>query len=411
MHILYLHQYFVPPDGAGGTRSYEMARRLVRAGHRVTLVTSSAGFPDSYGEIRGIRSFVLGGIDLRVLHVPYSNRFSYPRRMLAFLLFSLKTILQVLKVQDVDLVFASSTPLTIVIPGLAAKIRHRCPMVFEVRDLWPELPIAVGALRNPVLIGLARQMEKLAYRSSARVVALSPGMAAGVARAGYPAAQIATIPNSCDVELFRDNSGRNDFLRKHPQFISGRLVSYAGTFGLINGVWYLAEIAAAMRTIDPEIKFVAIGQGREEEQIIQRARELQVLGKNFWVLPPMEKKFMPQVLGASTVALSLVIDLPAIWNNSANKFFDALAAGCPIVINHRGWQADFIENTGAGLVIPARDPEKAARLLYSFMQDEERLNLARQAAAEAADGEFNRDRLANQLERVLCEAASKSKGG
>ncbi len=115
---------------------------------------------------------------------------------------------------------------------------------------------------------------------------------------------------------------------------------------------------------------------------------------------------MPQVLRATTVALSLFIDLPEMWNNSANKFFDALAAGCPVAINYRGWQAEFIDRAGAGLVIPPRDPDKAARLLYAFILDEEGLRRARQAAVEAADGEFNRDRLAEELEVVFRHAAS-----
>lgn len=407
MHILYLHQYFVPPDGAGGTRSYEMARRLVKAGHRVTMVTSGTGFPPSYGNISDRRDMVLDGIELRVFNVPYSNRFSYPRRIMAFVKFSLKTTLQVLRESDVDLVFATSTPLTIAIPGIIGKIRHRCPMVFEVRDLWPELPVAIGALRNPLFIWLARLLEKLAYRCSARVVALSPGMAAGVARTGYPPDRIAVIPNSCDVELFRGMAAEGeDFLRQYPHLATGPLITYAGTLGIINGVSYMAEIAAAMARLAPEVVFVVLGRGREEEKVAQRARELNVLEKNFWMIPPLTKSVMPQVLRATTVALSLFVDLPEMWNNSANKFFDALAAGTPVAINYRGWQADFLERTGAGIVIPASNAEEAARLLYGFIRDEERLRAARQAAAEAADGEFNRDRLAKELERVFCEAAS-----
>lgn len=405
MHILYLHQYFVPPDGAGGTRSYEMARRLVKAGHRVTMVTSSSGFPVSYGDLRGRKGLIIDGIAMRVLHVPYSNRFSYARRIMAFAKFSLMTMLQVLKERDIDLVFATSTPLTIAVPGLVAKLRHRCPMVFEVRDLWPELPVAVGALRNPLLIWLARQLEKLAYRCSARVVALSPGMADGVAGAGYPADRITIIPNSCDVALFRgEQADKGDFLSQYPQLAGGPLITYAGTFGPINGVAYLPEIAAAMEKIAPQVKFLAVGRGREEEQVVQRARDLQVWEKNFWLLPPQTKRVMPQVLRATTVALSLFVDLPEMWNNSANKFFDALAAGRPVAINYRGWQAEFIRKTGAGLVIPPCDPVKAAHALHAFIQDEERMASARRAANEAADGEFNRDRLAAELERVFCQA-------
>ncbi|MDD4457255.1 MAG: glycosyltransferase family 4 protein [Syntrophotalea acetylenica] len=402
MHILYLHQYFVPPDGASGTRSYEMARRLVQSGHKVTLVTGSSGFPPGYHVGEGLKQLVIDGISLKVLPVPYSNRFSFYRRLRAFFEYSLRSLVQICREERVDLVFATSTPLTIAIPGWIAKLWHRCPMVFEVRDLWPEMPIAIGALRNPVLIWLAEKLEQFAYRHAAHVIALSPGIARGVALAGYPENKITVIPNSCDVSLFRfDSQQGNPFLEQNPMFREKRLVVYAGTFGFLNGVDYLAEIAREMALLDSEICFLVVGHGREEEKVAEKAASLGVLNKNFWMLPPVPKNFMPYVLGAAALGVSTFIDLPQMWNNSANKFFDCLAAGRPVVINYAGWQAEFLARTGAGLVVPPRQPDEAARRIHAFLQDPDRLCKARAAARAAADQEFNRDRLAAQLEGIF----------
>jgi glycosyltransferase involved in cell wall biosynthesis len=404
LHILYLHQYFVPPDGSGGTRSYEMARRFVRAGHRVTLITSSALFPKRYEFPARSVGIVMDGIELRVIRVPYANQMGYGRRLLAFVQFAFFAALEAIHAERPDVVFASSTPLTIAIPGVVAKLWHRRPMVFEVRDLWPEVPIALGVLRNPVVRALARLLERLAYRASERIVALSPAMKAGVLRAGIPDSVVAVIPNSCDRELFeRPKPGGFELPFDHS---TGPLVTYAGTLGKVNGAEYLAEIAAETASRAPGVRFLVVGDGAMRRTVEGRARSAGVLGHNFWLLPPIPKDAMPALLSRTTVAVSLVIDVPELWNNSANKFFDALAAGVPIMINHEGWQADILRESGAGLVVPPADARAAAAALVEFLGDEARLSRAATAARTLARVRFDRDVLAAQLLAVLVEAAS-----
>jgi glycosyltransferase involved in cell wall biosynthesis len=405
VHVLYLHQYFVPPGGWGGSRSYEMARRLVRSGHRVTVVTSSADFPASYRLNEPVSSLELEGMELRVIRVPYSNRMGFLGRLSSFVSFAARALLECGRVDKPDVVFATSTPLTIAVPGIFAKLRHRIPMVFEVRDLWPELPVAVGALRNPVLIWLARRLERAAYRHSRGVVALSPGMKDGVVGTGYPADRVVVVPNSCDVELFRGARG-DAFLDKHPQLKGGPVVAYAGTLGRINGVGWLVDVAAESAKLGSDLRFAVVGDGAERESVEAKARAAGVLGKNLWMLPPVAKNEMPEVLAAASVAASLFIDLPEMWHNSANKFFDALAAGKPVMINYQGWQADVLRETGAGIVAPVGDPAGAARALRDFLADEAGLRRAAAAAAALADGRFNRDRLFDRLHETLKAAVA-----
>ncbi len=412
MHILYLHQYFVPPDGKGATRSYEVAKRMVQRGHKVTMITSSAAFPPGYEFGSGANFLSIDGIDVRVLDVPYSNRLSYAQRLRAFVDFALRSTVQALREKDVDVVFATSTPLTIAIPAIAGKFRHRCPMIFEVRDLWPELPIAVGALKNPLIIRLARLLEATAYRNAVRVVALSPGMAAGIEATGYPRERIATIPNACDIDLFRvgEEAGQ-DFLRRHPFLQGGPIVAYCGTIGIINGVEYLVQLAERMREKYPAVRFMIAGDGFRREAVITEARSRGVLEKNLWFFPPVAKREVPALLSASTVAVSLFIDLPPMWNNSANKFFDALAASRPVAINYSGWQADFLEKSGSGVVLPARDIDAAAGFLGRALYDDVFLNQARRAAAHAADTIFNRDLLAHKICDMLEQMVDKNLAG
>ncbi len=411
MHILYQHQYFVPPDGIGGTRSYEMARRLVKAGHRVTMITSSAFFPEHYRFDDRLSRLEMDGIELLVIRIPYSNKLSYLERIKAFGEFAIRALLATTKVKDVDLLFATSTPLTIAIPAVFGKFWHNRPMVFEVRDLWPELPIAIGALRNPVLKWLARWLERFAYANSAQVVALSPGMKEGVVRTGYPEETVTVIPNSCDVELF-GRACSSDYFADIRKRRDQPVVLYAGTLGIINGVDYLVDIAEAMLKIDPEVCFVISGDGKQKQEVLDKASAGRVLGINLWVLQPVAKCKLPRLLSGCTVACSLVINCPALWHNSANKFFDTLAAGRPVMINHEGWQADVIRNSGAGVVVPADDPVAAARELHGFISDPRRLEKAGNAATELAATDFNRDRLFGKLlavfESVHCKRAGRS---
>lgn len=411
MRILYLHQYFVSPEAAGGTRSYELARRLVAAGHEVTLVTSNAMMPARYRELTAPLRTSMDGIRLVVLPVPYGNAMSYAERMQAFARFAGLASLEGLRHAS-DVVFATSTPLTIAVPGLLASFGRRVPMVFEVRDLWPELPIAMGALPRAWMRGAARALEWLAYRGSSHVVALSPGIADGVARRGIDPSRISVIPNACDLELFASAGERGPTFRaEHLPWLSAddRLVLYAGTFGAINDVGWLVDVAAAARSIAPRLQFALVGGGAERAAIEARARDRGVLGANLRVLPPVAKRDVPGLLGAATIATSLFMPLPAMEANSANKFFDALAAGKPIAINYKGWHADLLRRTGAGPVLDHADPRSAAEHLGALALDDRALAQAGAAAAALAREHFDRDRLAGALAAVL-ERAVATKG-
>jgi glycosyltransferase involved in cell wall biosynthesis len=184
------------------------------------------------------------------------------------------------------------------------------------------------------------------------------------------------------------------------------LVLYAGTLGYINGVDYLARLAAAVAPRNPEVRFLVMGGGREEELVRRTAQQLGVLDRNFFMLPPVPKREMPAIYSAANLAASVFLDLPEMWANSANKVFDALAAGRAIAINHEGWLADLIRETGCGVVLDARNMELAAETLVCRLAD--RLWQARAGAAARRVGleRFDRDKLAAELEAVLVAAAA-----
>lgn len=401
MKILYLHQYFNTPKMKGGTRSYEMARRMVAAGHEVHMVTSIREDDSNSSEWTQTNE---DGIHVHWLTVPYNNKMSYLKRILAFFQFAIKARKKAVELGG-DIIFATSTPLTIAIPAVHAKKKLKIPLVFEVRDLWPELPIVMGAIKSPILKWAARKLERYAYFNSEHVIGLSPGMSEGVAATGYPEDKISTIPNSCDLTLFDPITNSGAEFRNRFSWLQDRpLVIYAGTLGHINGVAYLADLAALVYKLNPEVRFLVIGAGVDEDKVRRRAIELGIYEKNFFMLDIVAKHDIPSVFAASTVSTSLFIDLPEMWANSANKFFDALAAGKPVAINYGGWQKEIVEKEGLGVVLPTEPNSDGARMLIDLVNSEEQLTQCGKRSRKIAEEVFSRAKLAAQLIDVLEKA-------
>lgn len=397
MRIIYLHQYFTTPDMAGGTRSYEMARRLVEWGHTVEMITTWREPIDKKDWFETVEA----GIKVHWLPVLYSNKMGFWKRILAFLRFSIKSALKAVSIEG-DLIFATSTPLTIAIPGVLASKLKKIPLVFEVRDLWPIVPIALGELRNPLFKQMAYLLEKFAYKHSSHIIALSPGMMEGIHKSGYPLNKISMIPNSADLELFKPEPGKSLSSEISLKIGKGTVVLYPGTLGRVNGVSYLAELAALVAVHRPDFRFVVVGDGAEWGKVETKARMLGVLNKTFFMLKSIPKIELIPFFHYADMIISLVIDIPELQANSANKFFDALSSGTPVCINYEGWQADLIREHCVGLVLSAQ-PEEAVSPFLNFFDNPEEVEKSGMRARQLAETHFSRDILAKKLEKVFID--------
>lgn len=405
MKIIYFHQYFNTPEMSGGTRSYEMARRLVAAGHEVHMITSWVKETDQSDWYMTNES----GIHVHWFPNYYNNKMSYLDRIKAFFRFAFHAAKKGKSFKNVDVVFATSTPLTIALPAVSTAKKLNVPMVFEVRDLWPELPIAMGALNNPILQKVAHGLERWAYKNSKAIVALSPGMKEGIVKTGYSKQQVAVIPNSSDIELFDINSQKVSEFRNSLAWLQNRpLIVYTGTFGHINGVGYLVELAEKLKIINPEIRLLLVGDGIEFDQVTLLAQEKGVLNNNLFMMKQVPKKDIPVILNAASLCTALFIDKPEMRANSANKFFDALAAGKPIMINYGGWMVDLIEKNNCGLVTWNLDIQAAAQKVADFIDDSKHYEVSATNARRLANTQFHRDILAAQLNDVLVNALNQT---
>lgn len=369
MKIIYLHQYFTTPDFNGGVRSYQFAKRLVASGHQVDLVTSAAFYPvKKTGKFRFISTQLVDGINVHVIHIKYGNKMSFFRRVISFFLFMLISSIYVLSLGKRDLVFATSTPLTIGVPALVAKFFYRIPLVFEVRDLWPDVPIAMGILKNSLLVELLRWFEMFIYRQSGKIVALSDGMRVEIIKKGIESCKVVVVENACDIEDFAQQKERVDILVQFRQNADTKICLYAGTFGHVNGLFYLVELASELKRKGDPVKFLLVGDGIVKQEIVDKIHS-EDLDDWIFVRDPVSKEKLISYIKSADACVSTVRDIPALFNNSANKFFDALAAGKPIIINHKGWQAEVIEKNNLGLVLDS-DVKKSAERLSLFFSSE-----------------------------------------
>ncbi len=341
MRLLYLHQHFSTPEGSTATRAFAMARAMAQRGHRVTVACGQyAGAATGLdGPFRfGRREGQVQGFRVVEFAIPCGNAQGLAARLPAFLRYAARAA-WLARREKWDLVLASSTPLTVVLPALAAP----CPFVFEMRDPWPELPRAMGGVPRPLLWAMEK-LANLACRRAAAVVALSEGMAAIAAARG--ARVVHNIPNGADLDLF----GPHIAPWRPPEAGSNEVLAlYAGTLGRANGLDTALDAMALLRGVP--LRLLLVGEGGQAAHLAARIAAEGLA--NVTLLPPLPKKRLAGLFAGSQIGLHLLADVPAFAElTSPNKIMDILAAGLPLVTNAPGHAARCAQ----GDTIPSRVP-------------------------------------------------------
>ena len=405
MRVLYFHQHVATPQGSTGTRSYEFARALVARGHQVTMVCGAhaqSGLKLPIVPDRGWHEGEVDGIKVISLPLAYSNRDSLLRRGFTFARFAVRSMAIALEF-DYDLVFATSTPITAVIPGLAAKFARGKPFVFEVRDLWPELPRALG-LRNPFILGGMTCLELAGYSSADACVGLSPGIVEGIRERAPAHKPVTMIPNGCDLTLFHPSKRASLEL---PGIGPGDFVAgFTGAHGPANGLDALLAVAAELRRRgDQRIKIIFVGEGKEKERLAAAARAQGLTQCLFF--PSVPKEQLGRLTASLDCGLMVLRNIPAFYRGtSPNKFFDYVAAGIPVVNTYPGWLAGLISEAEAGLVVAPDNPQAFADALQRLAADRKLCDRMGANARKLAEAHFARGELAAEFIGVLEAAAA-----
>jgi glycosyltransferase involved in cell wall biosynthesis len=399
MHILIIHQAFAALDEAGGTRHYEMAHYLTQQGHRVTIITSPVSYLTGKAATEKIawveRDEPEPGICiLRAYTLPTFHR-SFIHRVLSFLSFMVSSFLISLGVKSVDLVWGTSPP---IFQGVTAWLVARLkgvPFLFEVRDLWPAFAIAVGVLKNPLLIKASLWLEHFLYRHADRLIVNSPGFVEHVMRHG--ASQVDVIPNGVDTGMFITQDHGIAFRKAHAwnnQFI----VLYAGAHGLSNDLGIVLD-AASLLTERPDIEFVFIGDGKERNNLINQAQNLGLEHVHF--LPPVPKTDMPEVIAAASACIAILKPLELYKTTYPNKVFDYMAAEKPVILAIDGVIRQMIEDAGAGMFVPPGDSHSLAQAILVLADDPLRAAQMGSSGKTFVGEHFERSKMTIHLNALL----------
>ena len=395
MNVLYFHQHFSTPSGSTGIRSYEMAQRLLKHGHQVTMVCGSYGGGETgltLDFIKGRREGVVDGIHIIEFDLAYSNADGLIKRAGTFLKFALKSI-GIALTHKYDVVFATTTPLTAGIPGIFARWLRGKPFVFEVRDLWPELPKEMGVITNPLVLAAMSALEWCSYRSAHRCIGLSPGIVEGIKKRGVKASKVEIVPNGCDLTIFADNV--------HPWRPDGvadtdLMAVFTGTHGQANGLDAALDAAVELKKRGRhDIKLVLVGQGKLKESLQARAKKEGL--DNVIFHPPVNKSKLAELMKGADIGLQLLANIPAFYyGTSPNKFFDYISAGLPVLNNYPGWLAGMINDNNCGYAIEPDNAQAFADALVDAADNKGRLPVMGDRALALAKRDFNRHNLADK---------------
>ena len=402
MHIAVFSQYHTNPDCPATSRHYALLAHIARS-HRVTLISTAA-----WASQRLSQEFpwVPAGVELRTISVPYRNSMGAARRALAFAHYAAGAVREGLRIDRPDIIWGISTPLTAAWAAAQVARWRRVPWVFEVQDLWPSFPIAMGAVPTAWARNRLFAMERGLYQSAAHIVALSPDMSRYVAGTGVAPTKITTILNGTDLDLATCATPETVATLRRKYGLEGkRVVLYAGTFGRANDIETLAAAAEIVAAQLPDVVWLFLGQGYHESLLraaAARCPTIRLVGGQ-----PRHEVF--SWFRLAEVSVVSFLGLPVLDANSPAKLYDSLAVGTPVVVTNRGWTKTLVETHDCGWFVPAGQPTLLAQQLANLLDEnvKSRLVAAGERGKLLAEREFDRQQFAQRMQLILEYAAGK----
>ncbi|RAU82427.1 glycosyltransferase family 4 protein [Pontibacter arcticus] len=394
MKILYIHQYFKTPQQPGGTRSYWFAKELIENGHEVVMLTSSPT------QENFIEKKTIDGIQVIYVRNYYSNYMGIFERLWAFIKFMLASTWIGLFQKDIDLVYATSTPLSVGVPALILKKLKGIKYIFEVRDLWPEVPIQMGAIKNKWIIRFLRLFEKTIYDNATHVVALSPGMQDGVIAAGTLPDKVTMIPNMSKKDEFFKRPKNAAIAEEFGINLNNFNAVHFGSMGIANGLNYIIDAAEQLKLNKADhINIIFLGIGKTQEELMDRCTEKGLDNVKFLGRHPMET--VSEVVNICDASIISFQDIPILYTNSPNKLFDSLSAEMPLIVNSAGWTKDIVEQHACGIYVDPHKPQELAEALVNLSVNPEWVKEMSKNSRKLAEEVYDKTILCKQFVKVI----------
>lgn len=337
------------------------------------------------------------GIEVHYLPVAYDNRFGFYKRSLAFIKYLLGVMRMSGKFQDVNICYAISVPLTVGIAGVFLRFFNRIPYVFEVGDLWPEAPVQLGYVKNPILKKLLFLLEKQIYQKALSIVALSPSIRQHI-QPIVPGKKIHLIPNMSDTDFFRMEE-KDQYLEQKINVEGKIVISYIGAVGYANGLDYMLEIALASQHAQFAIHFIICGEGAMLESLKNSATKLDL--ENLTFIPFQNRQGVKDIMSITDISLISYRPVAVLETGSPNKYFDGLAAGKLIMINFGGWIKEEIEMMECGVSLDPLLPKDFLKKIDPFLKDILLLKKYQRNARMLAEGKYSRQIIGEHFVKIL----------
>lgn len=379
MRILYIHQYFKTPEEGGAIRSYYLAKGLVESGYEVEMITTHDRQECIEKNVEGIR--------VHYLPIPYDNSFTFIKRILAFIRFYFLAVKKAKTIKGIDIIYATSTPLTVGLVALKLKKLLKIPYYFEVRDLWPEAPIQMGVVKNRILKNWLFRLEKKAYKGADKIIALSPGIRDSIQKI-VPGKPIYIIPNMSDCNFFNFTL-KNKMLEEDIGFKDQFIIGYFGAVGKANKLEYFLDFIANLNKLQLSTSFLIVGKGGELAHIKQEAIRRRI--DNLKFLSFRNKYGVRDVLSIMDAVYVSFDHKQVLETNSPNKFFDAIAAGKLVFTNTDGWIRENCENHQCGIYLDPTLKQPDLAKLIPIIQDKSLLLEYQKNARKLATQYYSRE--------------------
>ena len=403
-HILLVHQAFVSPHQAGGTRHYEFARLLVPEGqYRFTIIASTLSYLTGQQAQPEDDEGLEAGIDvLRAYTLPVSQR-SFVWRVVAFFSFMVMAVWTARRAKDIDLVMGTSPPIFQAVSAWFIAFIRRKPFLLEVRDLWPEFAIDMGVLKNPVLIRLSRWLEAFLYSRADHILVNSPAYRDYMLKRGIPVNKVTLIPNGVDSTMFDPDADGQTM--RHQLDLDGQfVVTYAGALGKANDLETILRAARHLHEYN-DIHFLLVGDGKERSSLEAIAHEYGLSNVTF--TGAMPKSDMPEILAASDACVATLMNIPMFRTTYPNKVFDYMAAGKPTLLGIDGVIRQVIEAAHGGIFVPPSDDKALAEAILRLYGDQSTLKQMGQSARAYVETHFDRHKQAHDFADLLEHVVTK----
>lgn len=408
MRILYLSQYFPPEFGAAASRAHSMSRWLARFGHEVTVVTAIPNYlldavPESY---RGRRqeSEDIDGVKVYRAWLYTSPKRDNWRRMANYLTFMLSAWRRGRQLfGSFDVVIVSSPPLFLGLTGVALARRFHIPLVFDVRDLWPEVGVKLGAFREGSAVERVwRSMADYTYRHASAIVPVTQGMYEDMVARGLPTEKLHLIRNGVDLAQIQNNAPP---LREDLRLEGKYVVLYAGLIGIMQGVDVVVRAARILQS-HPEIHFLIVGDGVKRDEVVALARSLNL--QNVTLLPRQPLARIPRFLNTADVCLATLAN-SGLKGVIPYKMLEAWAYRRPIVVTDaEGESGKMAASCEAGIATPPGDAQTLAEAILTLKQDRALAKQMGENGRRCIEEKLNREKLALEMARVLKEVTGAS---